>query len=67
MRRASAATRVIDLTRQLAEDYSSVPLPEVSRAVREATQGADLAAPAGTTLDGIERRARRRLRQLSAA
>lgn len=34
--RLSPDARVLELTRQLAEDYHRVPLPEVSRIVREA-------------------------------
>lgn len=44
LRRPTPAKRVLDLTRRLAEDYDSIPLPEVSRAVQEAaavTTGSD--------------------------
>ena len=36
LRRPTPSKQVIDLTRKLAEDYDSIPLPEVSRAVQEA-------------------------------
>jgi hypothetical protein len=35
-RRQSPGSRVLDLTRRLAEEYASVPLPAVRRAVRDA-------------------------------
>jgi hypothetical protein len=35
-RRCTPAKQILELTRQLAEDYASVPLPEVSRVVRNA-------------------------------
>jgi hypothetical protein len=38
--RPSPDTQILDLTRRLAEDYYSIPLPEVSRVVREATDTA---------------------------
>jgi hypothetical protein len=35
-RRPPPGSRVLDLTRRLAEEYASVPLPAVRRAVRDA-------------------------------
>jgi hypothetical protein len=43
LRRCTPARRILELTRQLAEDYDCVPLPEVSRVVRQAAAAA--AAP----------------------
>lgn len=34
--RPTPESRVLELTRQLAEDYHSIPLPEVGRVVRDA-------------------------------
>lgn len=38
LRQSSVATRVRDLTQRLAEDYDTIPLPEVSRVVRQAAE-----------------------------
>jgi hypothetical protein len=65
--RKSAGSRVLDLTRRLAEEYDGVPLREVRRAVREA---AELVAAARTdtaeSLTLIERIARDELSGLRA-
>ena len=58
-RRPNPLDLVIDLTRRLAEEYDSVPIPMVTRTVRSATEaarlfGEDIAA----SLDTIERIAR---------
>jgi hypothetical protein len=45
LRRPTPSTLVPELTRRLAEDYHSLPLPEVSRVVREAF--ASVAGPDG--------------------
>lgn len=36
LRRAAPSRLVLELTQQLAEDYDSIPLPEVNRVVRDA-------------------------------
>jgi hypothetical protein len=36
LRRPTPAKRLVELTKRLAEDYDSVPLPEVSRIVHDA-------------------------------
>jgi hypothetical protein len=36
LRRAAPSRRILELTQRLAEDYDSVPLPEVTRIVRDA-------------------------------
>jgi hypothetical protein len=40
LRRCTPAKHILELTRQLAEDYESVPLHEVSRVVRNAVAAA---------------------------
>ena len=59
VRRPNPLTLVLDLTRRLAEEFDSVPIPMVTRAVRSAAGasqlfGEDLAA----SLETIERIAR---------
>jgi len=59
VRRPNPLTLVLDLTRRLAEEFDSVPIPMVTRAVRSAAEasqlfGEDLAA----SLETIERIAR---------
>ena len=62
LRRPSPAARLLDLTRLLAEDYDSVPLPIVTRAVQEA---ASLVRPSkkadGSSVALVERLAREEL------
>jgi hypothetical protein len=67
--RPTAAPQVIELSRQLAEDYPDVPLPEVSRVVKRAA-AASLPIADSTSADElqsafvvIERRARNSLRR----
>lgn len=45
LRRATPSRLVLDLTQQLAEDYDSIPLPTVTRIVRDAV--ATTTGPAG--------------------
>jgi hypothetical protein len=68
LRRASLGSRVLDLTRALAEEYPAVPLPAVRSAVREAAELVGWAAD-GTeeTLALVERLARVELVSLTVA
>lgn len=62
LRRPSAQSRILDLTRQLAEEYDRVPLPTVSEAVRRAADGIDLSDHAATiSVALVEMGARREL------
>ena len=67
--RPTAATLVIDLSRRLAEEYSDVPLAEVSRVVKRAAAASLLVADSTSTDELasafaiIERRARNSLRR----
>jgi hypothetical protein len=68
IRRASPGSRVLDLTRRLAEEYAGVPLPEVRRAVRDAAELVAWAADGSPeTLALLERLARVELANLAAA
>ena len=68
LHRTTAASRVPDLARQLAEDFHHVPLSTVSEAVTRATEGIDLGSrdPDGV-LALVERRARHDLESLRHA
>lgn len=62
LRRPSAASRILDLTRELAEEYDSVPLPAVSETVRRAAGVIDLSdRDAAVSVAVVERRARHEL------
>jgi hypothetical protein len=68
IRRASPDSRVLDLTRALAEEYAAVSLTEVRRAVREAAELTGWAADGGEdTFALIDRLARVELVNLAAA
>jgi hypothetical protein len=59
---------VLDLTRRLAEEFDSVPIPMVTSAVRNAVQAAELfGGDVTASLDTIERLAREDLTALAAA
>jgi hypothetical protein len=50
LRRSSASKRIRDLTQQLAEEYDSIPLAQVSRVVRDVAAAAsalDVKEPSG--------------------
>jgi hypothetical protein len=67
IRRASPDSRVLDLTRALAEEYAVVALPEVRRAVREAAELTGWAADGNEeTFALIDRLARIELVSLAA-
>lgn len=51
--RPDTDTQILDLTRRLAEDYFLVPLPEVSRVVREAAEAATGGGDFSGTPQGI--------------
>jgi hypothetical protein len=69
LRRSAASRQILALAQRLAEDYESIPLPEVSRIVQDATTAAVASAgplakrPAGmaTLLADVEQLARREL------
>lgn len=68
VRRPNPLALVLDLTRRLAEEFDTVPIPMVTRAVRSATEatqlfGEDIAA----SLDTIERIAREDLQAVRDA
>jgi hypothetical protein len=68
VRRPSPLALVIDLTRRLAEEFDSVPIPMVTHTVRAATEatrlfGEDISA----SIDTIERIAREDLIAIRAA
>jgi hypothetical protein len=68
IRRASPDSRVLDLTRALAEEYAAVSLTEVRRAVREAAELTGWAADGSEeTFALIDRLARVELVNLAAA
>jgi hypothetical protein len=67
IRRASARSRILDLTRRLAEEYASVPLPAVGSAVSDAAELVDWAADGSAeTLVLLERLARVELGNLTS-
>jgi hypothetical protein len=67
IRRASPDSRVLDLTRALAEEYAAVSLTEVRRAVREAAELTGWAADGDEeTFALIDRLARIELVSLAA-
>jgi hypothetical protein len=68
IRRASPDSRVLDLTRALAEEYAAVALTEVRRVVREAAELTGWAADGNEeTFALIDRLARIELVTLAAA
>lgn len=59
VRRPNPLALVLDLTRRLAEEFDSVPIPMVTRAVRSATDAAKLfGEDIAASLETIERIAR---------
>jgi hypothetical protein len=68
VRRANPLSLVLDLTRRLAEEFDSVPIPMVTRAVRSATEAAQLFGDdIADSLETIERIAREDLTAIRAA
>jgi len=59
VRRPSPLALVLDLTRRLAEEFESVPIPMVTRTVRSAAEAAQLfGEDISSSMDTIERIAR---------
>jgi len=68
VRRPNPLALVLDLTRQLAEEFDSVPIPMVTRTVRSATEAAQLfGEDIAASLDTIERISREDLAALRDA
>ena len=65
VRRTSSQARVLDLTRRLAEDFDTVPLPVVSQTMRDVVENLEPTGTTGDSIDIVERRVRTRLRLIS--